>query len=117
MRDYTELIERLRAGTYTVEELSIILPDAADAIEELLSAKTVVLDLALDGSTEDVKYLRNLLNAMPEEHGDLIDKDVAMNAILSEPTDVHYPSWYASIVNDVPAIVPGVHKTGVSYAD
>lgn len=35
MRDYEELVNRLRAGTYTVEELSIILPKAADAIEEL----------------------------------------------------------------------------------
>ena len=32
---YDELVERLRAGTYTVEELSIIIPKAADAIEEL----------------------------------------------------------------------------------
>ena len=32
---YDELVARLRAGTYTVEELSIILPKAADAIEEL----------------------------------------------------------------------------------
>lgn len=37
MRDYEELVERLRAGTYTVEELSVILPQAADAIEELVS--------------------------------------------------------------------------------
>lgn len=36
MRDYEELVDRLRAGTYTVEELSIILPRAADAIEELI---------------------------------------------------------------------------------
>lgn len=32
---YDELVERLRAGSYTFEELSIILPRAADAIEEL----------------------------------------------------------------------------------
>ena len=32
---YKELVERLRAGAFTVEELSIILPKAADAIEEL----------------------------------------------------------------------------------
>lgn len=35
---YEELISRLRAGEYTLEELSIILPKAADAIEELLKA-------------------------------------------------------------------------------
>lgn len=32
---YDELIQRLRAGEYTLEELSIILPKAAEAIEEL----------------------------------------------------------------------------------
>ena len=40
------------------------------------------------------------------EHGDLISKDDAMNAILGEPPEAHYPSWYASIVNEIPAIVP-----------
>lgn len=35
MRNYEELVDRLRAGTYTAEELSIIIPKAADAIEEL----------------------------------------------------------------------------------
>lgn len=35
---YDELVERLRAETYTLEELSIILPRAADAIEELSRA-------------------------------------------------------------------------------
>lgn len=36
MRDYKELVERLRKGSYTLEELSNLLPSAADAIEELL---------------------------------------------------------------------------------
>jgi len=40
------------------------------------------------------------------EHGDLISKDDAMNAILGEPPEAHYPSWYAAIVNEIPAIVP-----------
>ena len=35
MYNYQELVERLRAGTYTVEELSIILPKASDAIDDL----------------------------------------------------------------------------------
>lgn len=35
MRDHKELVERLRKGSYTLEELSILLPSAADAIEEL----------------------------------------------------------------------------------
>lgn len=33
---YNELVERLRSGSYTLEELSIILPRAAEAIEELM---------------------------------------------------------------------------------
>ena len=40
------------------------------------------------------------------EHGDLVSKDDVMNAILGEPPEAHYPSWYASIVNEIPAIVP-----------
>lgn len=40
------------------------------------------------------------------EHVDLISKDDAMNAILGEPPEAHYPSWYASIVNEIPTIVP-----------
>jgi hypothetical protein len=43
---------------------------------------------------------------LPEGHGDLIDRDETMNTILGEPTDAHYPSWYAGIVNDMHTIVP-----------
>lgn len=35
MTDYKELVERLRTEQFTLEELSIILPKAAAAIEEL----------------------------------------------------------------------------------
>lgn len=45
------------------------------------------------------------LHELPQ-HGDLIDRDEAMNAILGEPTDAHYPSWFAEIVNEVPAVIP-----------
>ena len=45
------------------------------------------------------------LDELPE-HGDLVSKDDVMNAILGEPPEAHYPSWYASIVNEIPAIVP-----------
>ena len=55
MRDYEELVDRLRAGTYTAEELSIILPKAADAIEEQLQK---ALDVVNDAHNEgyDVGY-------------------------------------------------------------
>ena len=42
---YEELISRLRAGEYTLEELSIILPKAADAIEELLKSGYYIKEL------------------------------------------------------------------------
>lgn len=39
MTDYKELVERLRAEQFTLEELSIILPKAAAAIEALQAAE------------------------------------------------------------------------------
>lgn len=32
-----------------------------------------------------------------------IELEAAMNAILSEPADAHYPDWYAAILMHVPA--------------
>lgn len=58
--------------------------------------------------SKDLKPCTVLLKSyvLPEPHGDLIDKNTVMNAILGEPTDAHYPSWFAGVVNDVPALVP-----------
>lgn len=42
---------------------------------------------------------------LPDGHGDLIDKDEAINAILGEPVDARYPPWFADVVNNVPAVV------------
>ena len=47
---------------------------------------------------------------LPEGHGDLIDRAATINAILGEPPDAHYQSWYAEIVNDIPTIVPAERK-------
>ena len=40
-----------------------------------------------------------------------IDKDVAINTIMGQPPDAHYPDWYASQIEDIPAadVVPVVH--------
>lgn len=38
-------------------------------------------------------------------HGDLIDKDATMNAILEERGE-DTACWFAGIVNDMPAIIP-----------
>ena len=54
MRDYKELVERLRADTYTFEELSIILPQAADAIEELLGDNAVLNGTVLNGTVANL---------------------------------------------------------------
>lgn len=33
-----------------------------------------------------------------------IGKEKAINAVLGEPTDAHYPMWYASILSTLPAV-------------
>lgn len=40
-----------------------------------------------------------------------ISRDAAIDAILSEPPEAHYPSWYAGIVRNIPAadVEPVVH--------
>lgn len=32
---------------------------------------------------------------------ELIDKQNTINIIMSEPTDLHYPSWYAELVKEI----------------
>lgn len=32
-----------------------------------------------------------------------IERDVALNAIMCEPPDAHYPSWYAGKIEEIPA--------------
>lgn len=40
-----------------------------------------------------------------------IEREAAMNAILGEPPDAHYPGWYAAILMELPAadVAPVVH--------
>ena len=35
---------------------------------------------------------------------ELIYKQDAIDAIMSEPPDAHYPSWYATILKKLPAV-------------
>ena len=37
---------------------------------------------------------------------DLIDRQDAIDLIMSEPTDVHYPSWFAEILKKKPSAEP-----------
>ena len=34
---------------------------------------------------------------------DLIDRQAAIDAIMGEPTDAHYPSWYAERLEQLPS--------------
>ena len=40
-----------------------------------------------------------------------IEREAALHAILGEPTESHYPSWYAAKIKVLPAadVVPVVH--------
>ena len=38
--------------------------------------------------------------------GDLIDRQAAIDAIMGEPTDAHYPSWYAERLEQLPSAQP-----------
>ena len=33
-----------------------------------------------------------------------IDREVAIAAIMSEPADAHYPSWYTDKIKSIPAV-------------
>ena len=57
---------------------------------------------------------------------DLISRQAAIDAIMGQPPEPHYPSWYATQIEKLPAAQPErkkpVFKTGesvyhVSYAD
>lgn len=62
---YDELVERLRAESYTLEELSIILPRAADAIEEL-QGRAKVLEKVADKWCEAVPKWIPVTERLPE---------------------------------------------------
>ena len=62
---YEELVERLRAKSYTLEELSIILPRAADAIEELQQIAAHYEQTAKDYWKEACDYKAEIPNWIP----------------------------------------------------
>ena len=37
---------------------------------------------------------------------DLISRQAAIDAIMGEPTDAHYPSWYAAQIEKLPSTQP-----------
>ena len=59
------------------------------------------------------KYL-TIAECLPKEQepcSDAISRQAALDAIMGEPTDAHYPSWYAKRIEDLPP-VHAVPKTG-----
>ena len=39
---------------------------------------------------------------------DLISRQAAIDAIMGEPTDAHYPSWYAERLEQLPSAQPEI---------
>lgn len=63
---------------------------------------------------------------MAKEKGELmaeyIEREAAIEAIMREPTEAHYPSWYAEKIKAIPAtdVAPVVHgrwdvKVGMNF--
>ena len=40
---------------------------------------------------------------------DLIDRQAAIDAIMGQPPEPHYPSWYAAQIEKLPAVQPDPH--------
>jgi hypothetical protein len=59
------------------------------------------------------KYLiiAECLSQEQKPYEDAISRQAALDAIMGEPTDAHYPSWYARRIEDLPP-VHAVPKTG-----
>ena len=39
---------------------------------------------------------------------DLIDRQAALDAIMGQPPEPHYPSWYAAQIEKLPAVRPEI---------
>ena len=54
---------------------------------------------------------------------DLISRQAAIDAIMGEPTDAHYPSWYAERLEQLPSAqpeqrwIPCEHELPEDYTD
>ena len=55
------------------------------------------LDLSLKAG------LGEAIDALKGEDGDLISRQAALDAIMGEPTDAHYPPWYAQKIKLLPS--------------
>lgn len=46
-----------------------------------------------------------------------IEREAAIEAIMSEPPDVHYPQWYAEKIKSIPAAAVAPVQTWISVKD
>ena len=46
-----------------------------------------------------------------------IEREAAIESIMSEPPDSHYPQWYADKIKDIPAadVAPAVHGRWIEH--
>ena len=68
--------------------------------------------------TEDVLTAYDMAIKALEQtsHNDLISRQAAIDAIMCEPTDAHYPSWYAERLERLPS-APPEHSAWVNSKD
>lgn len=95
---YDELVERLRAESYTLEELSIILPKAADAIEELSRENESLAKSVNEASEMLRKRWIPVTERLPED-------GAAVNVTWVN----HSPSIYYQHLKDKPQTATGVY--------
>ena len=69
------------------------------------------LDLSLKAG------LAEAIDALKGEDGDLISRQAALDAIMGEPTDAHYPSWYAKKLESLPSAEPKTETVLCALAD
>ena len=52
-----------------------------------------------------------------KEMDDLISRQLVISAIMSEPADAHYSSWYADIVRNLPSSETVIRCKDCKYRD
>ena len=60
-------------------------------------------------TNKDSLDLQPTCNQLATTEGDIISRQEAIDAIMGEPTDAHYPSWYADRIKSLTSAEP---KTG-----
>lgn len=75
---------------------------------ELVSRDAVIKSLANEYNKRNawregglkLAYIEKAVNDVPPEN-DVIPRQAAIDAIMAEPADLHYPSWYAGVIREV----------------